>query len=147
MKKFQPTIKLGIALAVACGALFTLPAGPSVQGKTGTKPTAASVASVRVVVDIGRKAHGCTGFGVCKITLTASTKRSVKAELSTTGDGKLTLVLLDRAPDEDQTLSLDEDIAIPAEAATKLGLRKATLLKGVYTFSASRAVVNATLLR
>jgi len=147
MKKFQPTLKLGFALAAACAVLFTLPAGPSVQGKTGARPTAASAVKVSVVVDIGRKAQGCTGFGVCKVTLTASTKRAVKGELSTTGDGKLTLALLSKAPDEGQTLFLDEDIAIPAEAATKLGLKNATLLKGAYTFSAGRSGLDARRLR
>jgi hypothetical protein len=147
MKKFQPTIKLGFALAVACAVLFTLPAGPSVQGKTGSRPTAASAAKVAVIVDIGRKALGCTGFGVCRVTLTVSSKSAVKAELSTTSDGKLTLALLSKVPDESQKIVLDEDVAIPAEAASKLGLKSATLLQGEYAFSASRAVLNARLLR
>jgi hypothetical protein len=147
MKKFQPTIKLGFAVAAACAVLFTLPAGPSVQGKTGVGPTAASAAKVEVIIDIGRKALGCTGFGICRVTLTASTKSAVKAELSTASDGKLALALLSKAPDESQKIVLDEDVAIPAEAASKLGLKSATLLKGEYTFSASKALLNARLLR
>jgi hypothetical protein len=149
MKKFQPTPKLGFALAMACAVLFSLPSGPSVQGKTGNNLTAASAASVSVVLDIGRKSRNCTGFGVCKITVTASTasKRAVKGELSTTSDGKLTLALLGKASDEGETLFLDEDVVVPAEAAKKLGLKNATLLKGQYAFSASKAVLNARLIK
>ncbi len=146
MKKFQPAFKLGFALTAACALLLSLPAGPSVQGKTGSKP-AAAVLKVSVTIHIGRNSRNCTGFGVCKITVSASTasKRAVTGELSTTDDGKLTLALLGKAPDEAQTLILDEDVLVPAEAAKKLGLKSATLLKGEYTFNASRAVLNARL--
>jgi hypothetical protein len=153
MKKFQPTLKLGFALSIACAALVTLPAGPGVQGKTGYKPTAASAASVKVVLDIGRRRNCatdcCGGFGICRITVSASTasKRAVNGELSTTSDGKLTLTLLGKAPDEGKTLFLDEDVAVPAEAAKKLGLKNATLLRGEYAFSASRAVLNSRLVK
>jgi hypothetical protein len=153
MKKFQPTLKLGFALAIACAAMFTLPVGPPVQGKTGNKSAAVAPAAVSVVLDIGRRRNCppntdcCAGFGICKVTITVRSARAVKGELSTASDGKLTLVLLEKAPDEGQTLFLDEDIVIPAEIAAKLGLKSATLLKGKYTFSASRALLNARLLR
>jgi len=146
MKKFQMTLKLGFAFAVACATLFALPARSPVQGKTGGSPAAAAI-KVTVTVQIGRRSQNCAGFGVCKITIGASvaTKREVRGELSTNEDGKLSLALLGKAPDEGQTLILDEDVIVPAEAAKKLGLKSATLLRGQYAFSASKAVLNARL--
>ncbi|MGH9767096.1 MAG: hypothetical protein ACREAB_06635 [Blastocatellia bacterium] len=149
MKKIQPTLKLGCALVMASALLFALPAGQSVQGKTGNKLTATAAIKVSVTIHIGRNSRNCTGFGVCKVTISASTasKRAVNGELSTTDDGKLTLALLGKAPDETQTLILDEDVPVPAEAAKKLGLGGATLLKGQYAFNASRAVLSARLIK
>ena len=148
MKMFQLSLKLGGALVMAITLLFALPSGPAVQGKGENSLTATPAITVEAEFDIGRKKKGCTGTGVCAIIVRGGTvvsDRTVRGELSTDGDGRVTMRLLGKPPEEGPTLFIDEDIAVPAEIAKKLGLKSATVLRGEYPFSSRRAVLNARL--
>lgn len=154
MKIFQMTLKLGCALVMAFAIVFALHANPSAQGKAGNKLAAASATlpeiSVEVEAEIGRKSMGCRKFGICKVKIGVGGTigdRVVRSKLSTNGDGTITVTLLGKAPDEEQTLFLDEDVIVPSAAAEKLGFKSVTLLKGQYAFNASRARLNAKLVK
>jgi hypothetical protein len=104
MKKLQPSLKLGFTLvavfAVTLAALVRTP----VRGKSSANalPPAAGV-SVVVTIHIG-KPSTCTGFGICKITLGgALSRKAVNATFGVRDDGKLSLSIEGKVPDEEIT--------------------------------------------
>lgn len=149
MKSSDRIFKFGVTLAVACALLLSMSSWPSAHGAAGASPKSnvAAALTVTVTIDIGRPRHNCTGFGICRVSITGSTAtaRRVRGELSTAGDGKLQLTLLDKAPDEGQTLFVDQDVPLSPDIAKKLGLKSATVLRGEYAFSASKSMLNAQL--
>ena len=154
MKTFRMSLKLGCALVMALAAVFALPADPSAQGQGGDKLAAASATlseiHVEVEAEIGRKSKGCRKFGICKVKVGGGGTigdRVVKTQLSTNGDGTITATFFGKAPDEEATLFLDEDVVVPPAAAEKLGFKSVTLLRGQYAFSANRARLNARLVK
>ena len=106
---------------------------------------------ISITVTIGRAKKKCGGFGVCKITLglvaAPAGRRIVKGELTRTVEGPLLLTLLERAPEEGQTLFIDEDIPLSPAIARKLGVKKATIRRGEYAISTNKSVLNVRLTR
>jgi hypothetical protein len=106
---------------------------------------------ISITITIGRASKKCGGFGICKITLGTSlasvAARRVKAELSRTEDGQLEITLLEKAPEEGQTLIIDQDIPLSQSIAKKLGMRKATIQRGEYAFSENKSRINARLMK
>jgi len=150
MKKFQPSLKLGFTLvavfALTLAALIWTP----VRGKSSAKalPPAASRVSVEVTIWIGRPRFNCTGFGICKITIGGTlSKRAVKGTLTAEDNGKLSLSVEGKAPDEEPTLVIDRDLPLSSDVAAKLGLKSATITSGSYPFSANKALFNARLVK
>ena len=147
MKKSQMSLKLGGALLLTLASLFALPAGPSVQAKKNSGVAAPAFGAVIVVT--GRVKHQCTGFGICHIYIesVAASGRQVRAQFSANAAGKLTVVFLDKPPEEGPTLFIDEDIDAPPAVAKELGFKSVTLLKGEYAYNSRRSVINARLVK
>lgn len=106
---------------------------------------------IKISLYFGRASKNCGGFGICKITFgklqIAEKGRIVRAELSTAGDGKLQLALLEKAPEEGQTLFVDQDIPLSPDIAKQLGLKSGTIRRGEYAFSENKSLLNARLTR
>lgn len=123
---------------------------PSVQAGGSPKSKAAAPISISITITFGRAKKKCGGFGICKITigkLTAANERTVEAELSTVGAGKVRLTLLGKAPEEGRTLFVDEDIPLSSDTAKRLGFKNATIKRGQYAFGGNKSVLNARLTR
>ena len=149
MNMSKRIFKLAGILLVMCTMLFA-GAWQSVQAGGGPKAKAkpALPISISITLTFGRASKGCRGFGICKITigkLTSTNARMVQAELSPAGDGKLQLTLLGKAPEEGQTLFIDQDITLAADSARRLGFRTATIRRGAYAFGGNKSVLNARL--
>ena len=150
MKMSKRIFKPAITLFVMSAMLFSVSLWPSVQGATGASPKSnAAALKVSVSVRFGRSSRGCGGVGICSVTITVSRISSgfVRAELSTAADGKLELTLLDKAPEEGQTLFVDQDIPLSQDIAQKLGFKSATIQQGEYAFSANKSLLTARLTR
>ena len=149
MKMSKRIYKPAITLFVMSAMLFSVSLWPSVQGATGASPKSnAAALKISVSVRIGRSSRGCRGFGLCSVTITLSRISGfVRAELSTAADGQLQLTLLDKAPEEGQTLFIDQDIPLSADIAQKLGFKSATIQRGEYAFSGSKSLLSARLTR
>jgi len=149
MKMSKRIYKPAITLFVMSAMLFSVSLWPSVQGATGASPKSnAAALKISVSVRIGRSSRGCRGFGLCSVTITLSRISGfVRAELNTAADGQLQLTLLDKAPEEGQTLFIDQDIPLSADIAQKLGFKSATIQRGEYAFSGSKSLLSARLTR
>ena len=150
MKMSKRIFKATIALSIMSAMLLSGSLWPSVQGAS-PKSKASAAISIKVTLTFGRASKGCRGFGICKISIgvgkVIATQRNVNAELSTAGDGRLQLTLLQKAPEEGQTLFIDQDIPLSPEIAQKLGVKSATIQRGEYAFSANKSVLSARLTR
>src|SRR5215475_12619822 len=145
MKISKRIFKPAITLFVMSAMLFSVSLWPLVQGATGASPksNAAAAARISVSIRIGRSSKGCSGFGICSVVIVISRisadKRSVRADLSPVADGKLQITLLEKAPEEGQTLFVDQDIPLSQDIAQKLGFKSATIQRGEYAFSGSKS--------
>ena|SRR5262245_46870537 len=150
MKMSKRIFKSAITLFVMGAMLFSVSLWPSVQGATGASPKSSGAAlKVSVSVRLGRSSRGCRGFGICSVTISISRISGgfVRAELSTAADGQLQLTLLDKAPEQGQTLFVDQDITLSQDIAQKLGFKSATIQQGEYAFSGGRSLLSARLTR
>ena len=150
MKLSKRILKPGLMLLAMSAILF---AGGShlASAKPKNVPQAAlKLPKISITITIGRASKKCGGFGLCKITvgsITAASKRTVRAELIANADGKMELNLLDKAPDEGQTLFIDQDIVLSRTGATRLGYKTVTIRKGEYAFGDNKSVLNARVSR
>ena len=161
MRMSNRIFKLGISLLTLFSMLFLASLSSLVPSTTAATKNAKADAGgqlkipilpkISITVTIGRAKKRCGGFGVCKITLglvaAAVGRRIVKGELIRTDDGNLQLTLLERAPEEGQTLFIDEDIPLSPAIARKLGVKKATIRRGEYAFSTNKSLLNVRLTR
>jgi hypothetical protein len=153
--------KLAISLFTMTAMLFSASLSSLVPSTTGAGKNAKAGAAgqlkipilpkISITVTIGRAKKKCGGFGVCKITLglvaAQAGLRTVKGELIRTDDGNLQLTLLEKAPEEGQTLFIDEDIPLSPTIARKLHVKKATIRRGEYAFSTNKSLLNVRLTR
>jgi hypothetical protein len=145
-RNFKPAYLL-VAMSLM---LFSASLWSSSASSESNTQAAFKFPKISISLTIGRASKKCGSFGICKITVgkvAAIEKRTVKAELSRTEDGKLALTLLGKAPEEGQTLFIDEDIPLSAATAQSLGLRSATVLKGEYAFGENKSRLNARMTR
>jgi len=134
---------------MALALLFTLPAGPLVQGKMKNSLTASTAPGLVVTAHFGRKKKSCKGVGICDVVVGDSSlsDRAVRATLSANADGNLTVAFLAKPPEDGPTLFIDEDITLPPAIAKELGFKSATALKGEYAFNSRRSLINARLVK
>ena len=75
---------------------------------------------------------GCTGFGICRITIdTSASARAVQAA-ATWVNGRLQLSYLADPPDKGTLLTIDQDIVLDSATARSLGYEHVTLRAGQY---------------
>jgi hypothetical protein len=144
--------KAAITLFVMSATLFSSSLWPSAQRAIVASPKSQGAAALRfpripISITIGRAKKNCGGFGICRITIgkASAAARLVNGELSATGDGKLLLSLLQKTPEEEQTLFVDQDITLSQALAQKLGFKSVTIQQGEYAFSARKALLSARL--
>lgn len=155
MKTSNPTFKSTITLfalsALLCAGFWWLSTQRATGATLATNPQVAlKIPRIPISITIGRASKKCGGFGICKITIglkAAPAPRVVNGELSRTTDGKLQLRLLEKAPDEGQTLFVDEDITLSPELASKLEIKSGTIQRGAYAFNTRQSLLNARLTR
>ncbi len=143
---YKPVITILVLSAILCsGSLWV-----SVQAATGTRvKSKAAIAppppiSITVTITIGRASRGCRGFGICKISIGKLTEdRTVEAQLSSAGNGRVQLSLVGKPPEEAKTLFVDQDIQLGPEISQKLGYKSVTIRKGQYTFGRKSTLLNA----
>lgn len=154
MKKFQITLKLGLALAAACAALLALSAWPSAQKTTEAAPKGnpAAAIKVRVSFTIATKKSGCkSGLGICDPSIgvsgvTALSKRQVNGLVSIDGD-KLLCEFSGKLPEGGSSLEIEQDIPLSAEVAKKLGVKSASIKAGTVSLNANIASIAARIQR
>lgn len=149
MKLSKRILKPGLML-LAMSAILFAGASHMASAKPKNVPQALKLPKISITITIGRASKKCGGFGLCKITvgsITAASKRTVRAELTSNADGKMELNLLDKAPDEGQTLFIDQDIVLSRNGATRLGYRAVTIRKGEYAFGDNKSLLNARVSR
>lgn len=155
MKQFQPTLKLGFALATACAVLLALSALLSSQQATGAtlKRNPAAAIKVEVSFTIASKRKNCEGgLGICNVTIgvgvarKAASSRQVKGFLSVEGD-KLLCEFSGKLPESGANLEIDQAIPLSADIAKKLGVKSATIEAGTIPLSGSSASLRAKILR
>ncbi len=91
--------------------------------------------ALTVKVDVGRPSKGCSGFGICKITIDFAASAGVPADFRLNGD-RLTVNFLEpagAAGERPQTLPIDEPLKVDPAVARALGARELTILPGAYT--------------
>jgi hypothetical protein len=139
---------LFIVGAIAMVALITAGLTLGLPAKSTTSAAAAAArVSVGVIIHIG-KPGTCKGFGICKIEVGGTlSKRSVRGTLTAEDNGKLSLSVQGKVPEEEPTLVLEQDLSLSSAIAQKLGVKSATITKGSYRFSGGRAVFDAKLVR
>src|SRR5207248_3073590 len=91
-------------------------------------------------VEVGRRSKGCTGFGVCSITigLDFSTERTVPSSASIK-NGIMDLDFLGLTPDRGDVLTIDEDVVLDGAASRAFGYQQITIRKGEYKFDYSKS--------
>jgi hypothetical protein len=157
MKKLQPTIKIGFAMAAALGLLLAMSIWPSAQKATGAalngNPTAAAAVRVSVSFTIAKKSTNCTsGLGICNIrggvtTTKATTSREVNGALLVDDNGKLVCEFSSKLPEAGDRLAVEQALTLSEDLAKKLGLKSATIDQGSYSLSGGRALVSARLVK
>jgi hypothetical protein len=159
MKKLQPTIKIGFAMAAALGLLLAMSIWPSAQKATGAalngNPTAAAAVRVSVAFTIAKKSTNCTsGLGICNIKVGGSTtatrsatSREVNGALLVDDNGKLVCEFSSKLPEAGDRLAVEQALPLSEDLAKKLGLKSATIDQGSYSLSGGRALVSARLVK
>jgi len=137
---------LATVVILFCGAVRISNASPKPYRQALKLP------KISISIYIGRASKKCAGWGICKITVGSVsartlTQRIVKGELVANDDGKLQLVLLEKAPGEEGTLFIDQDIVLSRSGAQRLGFSAVTIRKGEYAFGDNKSLLNARVTR
>jgi hypothetical protein len=101
----------------------------------GTVEVALRTIGITITADIGRKAHGCTRFGICSITIGAELMRRPAAGSASLDGNRMGwdfLLPVDRDGDDSAFIHIDEDIELDAATSMALGAKRVVVKKGVY---------------
>ncbi|MEO5931337.1 MAG: T9SS type A sorting domain-containing protein, partial [Candidatus Kapaibacterium sp.] len=89
---------------------------------------------IGVTIYIGRPATNCSGSGFCKIVISIDlAARAIPATVIPTGNGTFDVQLLDRSPEQDSTIHIDNALELDSATAAALGVT--TILPGEYPIS------------
>jgi len=150
MKLSKRMLKPGIMLLGISAILFSTGSQLAIAKPKNFPQAALKLPKISISITIGRAKKKCGGFGVCKITLgavSAPADRVIRGELIANQDGKFELSLLERAPEEGQTLFIDQDIVLARDGAKRLGYKAITIRRGEYAFSNSKSLLSARVTR
>ena len=87
---------------------------------------------ITIDIEVGRRSRGCTGFGICSITVGLDFTERTVPSLGTIENGRLHLVFGRALPESGERMEIDEDIVLDAATARGLGRRSVVLKKGSY---------------
>jgi hypothetical protein len=95
---------------------------------------------VGVTIDVGRKSKGCTGFGICKITVDIDLDFSALRvpAIATLEGSSLTLELQKRPDGNENVMVIDEDIILDSATSRALGSRGVKIMAGAYQVDYSK---------
>ena len=113
--------------------LFADNAGPVYYDNVTLTPQ-----SLVITVDIGRRSQGCTGFGICSITIDPLASTRPVPTAATWANGRLQLSFLTEPPDKTNVLVLDQDIVLDSATSRALGYEQVTVRAGQYPVDYSR---------
>jgi hypothetical protein len=83
-------------------------------------------------IEIGLPSRGCTGFGICSITIDLlATARAVPTAAAWV-NGRLQLNFLSEAPDKANVLTIEKDIVLDSAISRALGYERVTVRAGEY---------------
>ena len=85
-----------------------------------------------ITVDIGRRSQGCTGFGICSITIDPLASTRPVPTAATWANGRLQLNFLADPPNKGTLLTIDQDIVLDSATARALGYEQVTVRAGQY---------------
>jgi hypothetical protein len=87
---------------------------------------------VTIHVEAGRRSKGCTGFGICSITIGFDfSERTVGSSASIDGN-MMTIDFLKNLPEQGNVLTIDEDIVLDDATSLALGYQHVVVKKGEY---------------
>jgi hypothetical protein len=87
---------------------------------------------IYINIEIGRRSMGCTGVGICSITIGADFTARTVPSAGSIENNKLHLVFDRALPESGDAMVIDEDIELGSDVARGLGRRSVVLKKGVY---------------
>jgi hypothetical protein len=85
-----------------------------------------------ITIETGRKSLGCTGFGICSITIDPLASDRAVPTAASWVNGRLQLNFLSEPPDKTNVLILDEDIVLDSATSRALGYEQITVRAGQY---------------
>lgn len=109
---------------------------------------------ITIHFDWGRKSKGCTGFGICSVTLEtdipldqisfrgeANSNRNLQLEVTKLGMESITKTF------GSKTIILEEDFTVSSEVCKQIGLKEGYTIKaGKYTVTTDRSGINTVIL-
>ncbi len=88
-------------------------------------------------IKVGRPNQGCSGFGICSITIDPWGSARNVATAVTWVNGRLKLDFLSEPPDKSAMFVIDQDIALDSNTARAMGYEQVTLRAGQYPLDTS----------
>lgn len=86
-----------------------------------------------ITVEVGRRSKGCTGFGICSISVGAELNASdARVRPSMVGPHTLRLQFVDGLPQGESVMPVDEAITLGDDVAKAMGEGEMTILPGEY---------------
>jgi hypothetical protein len=124
------SVPTSIARAITA-ALSTRTAQLAILLVMALATVSSSFAGPIITVEIGRQSRGCTGFGICSITIGLGSERAVPASTDLAGN-RMMLQFMKTPVEHQDVLTVEEDIALDAATSRMFGYKQVTILKGTY---------------
>jgi hypothetical protein len=87
---------------------------------------------VTIGIVVGLRSKGCTGFGICSITIGLELSANRVPGSASVQNGKLVVDFLGMTGVREDVLPIDEDIVLDSATSQALGYRQVTIKKGNY---------------
>ncbi|MBS1914493.1 MAG: T9SS type A sorting domain-containing protein [Bacteroidetes bacterium] len=131
-------ITVDSAAALGLGASsFVIPAGTYrvdyTRNPNGSVDIPVQRIGITIEVEIGRKSKGCTGFGICSVTIGLDLDLALKTPAAGSLNGNtLHLDFASKLPEQGDALVIDEPITVDSATAKALGATSLVIPAGTY---------------
>ncbi|MDB5033343.1 MAG: hypothetical protein JWQ98_584 [Chlorobi bacterium] len=99
----------------------------------GTVTVPVQRVGITINIEIGRRSRGCTGFGICSITIDPRSLDNPARAIATAGGDVLTLDMPESSSGvREDVLTIDEDIVLDDATSRALGSKRVTIPAGTY---------------